>query len=159
MRPRAARDDFFTTACAPIQKQFDAPLANGSGESLGTLRMVLDETTPLIGEPQIAARATASNGEQFAGKVILESSVSQGDSFGQAAPIDRRGERRDRSGVVTGSFESSTTTSSRAQGTLIGDKGRHMTCQFTLASPMAGIGGGGVGSCKLSDGATAAVVF
>lgn len=42
---------------------------------------------------------------------------------------------------------------------LSGDRGRRMRCEFELVDAAAGMRGGGVGRCQLSDGAVIAAHF
>ncbi len=89
------------------------------------------------------------DGEVFNGKFVQQSSSKSGSTWSI-------GESSNDDAFLLGD---STTTSSKTQALLIGNRGNSMKCQFQFSDPSFGIDGGGIGSCKISDGREINLVF
>ncbi|PVZ68372.1 hypothetical protein [Pelagibaculum spongiae] len=89
------------------------------------------------------------DGEVFRGKFVQQSTSQSGSTWSI-------GESSNDDSLLLGD---STSTSSKTQALLIGNKGNSMKCQFQFSDPAFGIDGGGIGSCTVSDGREINLVF
>ncbi|WP_106753419.1 hypothetical protein [Pannonibacter carbonis] len=146
-------------ACAPTVRQAPAPILAANGMSQGTLHLTLQQGNDIFDDVnQITATAVTSDGEMFTGRVVQNierTNSSSSDTIWDSSKKTKHG--------WSTQFRDGTDTSisyrSDAQAVLTGNRGRAMTCDFRLANPEAGIGGGGVGQCRISDGRQVPVQF
>lgn len=147
------------SACAPTVRQAPAPILAANGMSQGTLHLTLQQGNDIFDDVnQITATAVTSDGEMFTGRVVQNierTNSSSSDTIWDSSKKTKHGwstQFRDGS-------DTSISYRSDAQAVLTGNRGRAMTCDFRLANPEAGIDGGGVGQCRISDGRQVPVQF
>lgn len=148
-----------TAACAPTVRQAPAPILSPGGVSQGTLHLTLQQGNDIFDDVnQITATAMTSDGEIFTGRVVQnieKTNSTSSDTIWDSSKKTKHGwSTQFRDGA-----DSSTSYRSDAQAVLNGNRGHSMTCDFRLANPEAGIDGGGVGQCQISDGRRVPVQF
>ncbi|NBN63967.1 hypothetical protein [Pannonibacter tanglangensis] len=127
---------------------------------MGTLHLTFQQESSLFEDVnRIVATAVSSDGEVFTGRVVQSIEQTNSDSsdmFWDPAKTSKKGwgglSFRDGS-------ETSVSYRSDAQAVLNGNRGRSMSCDIRFAEPSAGIDGGGVGQCRISDGRQVPVQF
>ena len=130
-------------------------------ESTGTIRGVSEAGSVKMNYKQEfdandgTLKVTMPSGETFSGKFVQKSSSKSGDELLLGKLLNADGNDDDDSIA----FNDSTTVSSQAEALLIGNKGHTMKCKFQLSDPESGIDGGGIGSCKVSNGKTINMTF
>ena len=156
---RAVAAGLLVAACAPTVRQAPAPILSPGGVSQGTLHLTLQQGNDIFDEVnQITATATTSDGEVFTGRVVQNIEKTNSTSSDLIWDSSKKTKHGWSTQIRDGS-DSSTSYRSDAQAVLNGNRGHSMTCDFRLANPEAGIDGGGVGQCQISDGRKVPVQF
>ena len=137
------------TACQPMRANTNSPVIDAqSGVANGNISFNVE--SEFGGNEYITARS--SDGEFYKGKVITSSQTSSGGGSYTSYEKNSAGKLKPHTEYDN---YNQTTYSSSARAVLIGDAGHSMDCDFTLSDPEFGLaGGGGVGSCRISDGRT-----